>query len=94
MRSLLACVQQLDVVFDVYQKGSPKRETREARSKKDGVRISIKENTTIYRKFTKMLKLEDNKTELFNLIARTLFRLVRNQQKVRPADNSTTDFIV
>ena len=80
--SLLACAQQLGMVFNVYQKGSHKRETREGRDKKDGVRLSIKENTPIYRKFSKVLKLDNNKTEIFNRIADTLFGLFRNQQKV------------
>ena len=38
--------------------------------------------TRFYRKFAKVLKLDDNKTELFNLIADTLSGLFRNQQKV------------
>ena len=45
---LLACVQQLDIVFDVYQNGCCKRETPEGRGKGDGMRLSIKENTPIY----------------------------------------------
>ena len=79
---LLACVEQLDIVFDAYQKGSCKRETREGHGKKDSVRLSIKENTTIYRKFAKVLKLDDNQTELFNLITDTLSGLFRRQHKV------------
>ena len=68
-------------MFDVYQKGSRKRETWEGRGKKDCLRLSIKENKPIYRKFAKVLKLDNNKTELFNLIADTLSGLFRNQQK-------------
>ena len=79
---LLTCVQQLDIVFDVYQKGSCKSGTWEGHGKKDSVKLSIKENTPIYRKFAKVLKLNNNKTELFNLIADTLSGLFRNQQKV------------
>ena len=79
---LITCVQQLDIVFDVYLKGSCKRGTWEGHGKKDSVKLSIKENTPIYRKFAKVLKLNDNKTELFNLIADTLSGLFRNQQKV------------
>ena len=78
----LACVQQLDMVFDVYQRGSCKWETWEGHGKKDAVRFSIKENTPIYRKFARVLKLENNKTELLNLIADTLSGLFRNQLKV------------
>ena len=53
MRSLPDYVQQLDVVFDFYQKWSHKNETREGFCKKDGARLSIKENTPINRKFAK-----------------------------------------
>ena len=70
VHSLLACVQQLDI--NVYEKGSRKRETREGRGKKDRVRLSIKESAPICRKFAKVLKLDDNKTELCTLIADTL----------------------
>ena len=45
---LLACVQQLNIVFDVYQNGCCKREAPEGRGKGDGMRLSIKENTPIY----------------------------------------------
>ena len=75
--SLLACVQDLDIMFDVCQKGSDKRVTREGQGKKDGVRLSIKENTSFYRKSAKLLKRDDNKTELFNLIADPLSGLFR-----------------
>ena len=66
--SLLACVQQLDIVYqlDVYQKGSHKRETREGRGKTGGVMLSIKKNTTIYRKFAKVLKLDNNQVSSLN----------------------------
>ena len=43
VHSLLACVQQLHIVLDVYQKGSRKRETWEEHGKKDDGRLSIKE---------------------------------------------------
>ena len=76
--SLLACVQDLDIMFDVCQKGSGKRVTREGHGKKDGVRLSIKENTSFYRKSAKLLKRDENKTELFNLIADPLSGLFRN----------------
>ena len=53
MRSLPDYVQQLDVVFDFYQKWSRKNKTREGFCKKDGARLSIKEKTPINRKFAK-----------------------------------------
>ena len=82
VHSLLSCVEQLVTGFDIYQKGSRKRQIRERRGKNDGVRLSIKETTPIYRKFTNVLKLDDNKIELCNLIAVTLSGLFRNQQKI------------
>ena len=81
-RSFLVCVQQLIIVLDIYQRRSRKRVTREGCGKKDGVRLSFKGNTPIYRKFAKVLKLDHYETELFNLIADTLPGLVRKQQKV------------
>ena len=78
MRSLLACVQQLGIVVDVYKKGSRKRETWKGRGKKDGMRLSIKENTRIYRKLAKVVTLDDIKPELFKLIADALSGLFRN----------------
>ena len=51
-----------------------KRNT-EGRGMNDGVRLFIKENLPTYRQFEKVLKLADNKTELFNLISDTLSRL-------------------
>ena len=78
VNSLIACGQQLDV----YEKGSCKTETWEGYGKKDGVRTSIKENTTIYRKFAKVLKSNDNKTELFKLTADALSGIFKNQQNV------------
>ena len=92
--SLLACVQDLDIMFDVCQKGSGKRVTREGHGKKDGVRLSIKENTSFYRKFAKLLKCDDNKTELFNLIADPLSGLFRNQQKVLLITIQQTVFLI
>ena len=78
VNSLIACGQQLDV----YEKWSCKTETWEGHGKKDGVRTSIKENTTIYRKFAKVLKPNDNKTELFKLTADALSGIFKNQQNV------------
>ena len=65
-------VERVDIVFDVYRKASRKRETREGRGKDKGVRISIKKNTPVYRKFNQVLEVPENKTELFSLVANTL----------------------
>ena len=78
VNSLIAYGQQLDV----YEKGSCKTETWEGHGKKDSVRTSIKGNTNIYRKFAKVLKPIDNKTEFFKLTADTLSGIFKNQQNV------------
>ena len=82
MRFLPFCEQQLDIAFDVYQKQSRKRETWEGFDKKDGVRLSIKKKTATYTKFAKVLKFDDYKTELSNLIVKALSGLFRNQKKI------------
>ena len=81
IKSRIGKVEQLDLVFDVYKKGSRKRETRENRSKEGGIHISIKDNTPIYRNFAKVLKVDQNKTELFELIAQSLVTEFNNHPK-------------
>ena len=56
----------MDIVFDVYRKTSRKRETGEGKGEKEGVKISIKKNTPVYRKFNHVLEVSENKAELFN----------------------------
>ena len=63
-------VEELDLVFDVYTSDSLKTETRENRGK--GVRASVKESTSIYSDFKNFLRHDDNKTELFQLIAQSI----------------------
>ena len=65
-------VERVDIVFDVYRKASRKGETREGRGKNEGVRISIKKYTSVYRKFNQVLEVSENKTELFSLVADNL----------------------
>ena len=65
-------VERVDIVFDVYRKASRKGETREGRGKNEGVRISIKKYTPVYRKFSQVLEVSENKTELFSLVADNL----------------------
>ena len=71
-------MQQLDILFDFYRKWSRKRE---GRGKEHHVRLSIKENMLNCIQFSNVLKLYNNITELFNLIAYTLSGLFRNQEK-------------
>ena len=63
------------------KKGYRKKETCESRAKKGGVRLSIRENTLIYRNFEKILKVDENKSELFDLIANHLAREYGNHPK-------------
>ena len=58
---------RVDVVFDVYLKDSLKSETRERRG--SGTRISVRETTPIWGQWQQFLRDDDNKTELFGLLA-------------------------
>lgn len=53
-------------MFDIYRKASRKRETGEGKGEKEGVKISIKKNIPVYRKFNHVLEVSENKAELFN----------------------------
>ena len=65
-------MERVDIVFGIYRKAPRKLETSEGRGKNKGVRISIKKNTPVYRKFNQVLEVSENKTELSSLIADTL----------------------
>ena len=77
VQSMQDSVISLDIIFDLFQKVSQKRETCEDRGKNDGVRLSIKENNPIYRNFAKMLKADGNKTELFSRTMTELSKINR-----------------
>ena len=66
-----AMVDPVDIVFDVYCQDSRKRETRDGRGKgkKEGVRISISQDTPLYKTFSQILSVDGNKTELNALTA-------------------------
>ena len=78
IKSIAADVKRIDVVFDIYKKSSRKRETRESRGKGDSVRILVKANTPVYNKFSQVLAVDSNKTELFSLIADQLVDTCKN----------------
>ena len=67
----VACrnVERLDVVFDIYKEKSLKNETRESRG--EGIRISIRKDTKMYKDFQKLMRNDMNKTELFKMLAET-----------------------
>ena len=67
--SLSRGVLRVDIVFDVYRDLSLKQETRERRGT-DGMRISLRKETPIQHKFfRKVIRVGENKTALFNMIA-------------------------
>ena len=68
-------VNQLDLVFDVQREDSLEGETREGRG--NAVRVSVKDLTPIYKDF-KFLRHNDNKTELFSLIADKVPKFTQN----------------
>ena len=60
-------MQRVDVVFDRYISGSLKSETREGRG--SGIRILVNEATPIWKNWQKFLRNDENKKELFHLLA-------------------------
>ena len=72
IKSLAESVARVDVVFDIYRENSRKREIREVCGKNEGVRIAVKKDTPIYRRFNQILAVDENKTELNLLIADTV----------------------
>lgn len=68
---MLDGVQKLDIIFYLYQMACRKRETRVGRGKKS-VRQQSKKTLLYTERSDKAVKVDKNKTELFNLIADTL----------------------
>ena len=63
-------VERIDVLFDVYKEISFKQKTRERRSKGNILRPLLHHDTPIqHLKFQKFLQVNENKIELFGLIA-------------------------
>ena len=63
-------ITRIDVVFDVYTVESLKAETRERRGK--GIRISVKVDTPVWKNWQQFLQVDENKSELFHLLAQDL----------------------
>ena len=61
--------QRMDLVFDIYKENSLKSQTRENRG--EGIRISVRSSTPIYKDFTKFMRNDNNKSELFKLVSET-----------------------
>ena len=83
-------VERVDIVFHVYRKASRTRETRKGRGENEGVRISIKKNTPVYRKFSQALEVSENKTELFSLVADTLVENFQHKRETIVATEGET----
>ena len=65
--SILSQVSRVDIVFDIYKKTTLKSQTRENRGK--GVRVSVRKDTPVVKNFNEFLRDDENKTELFYMIA-------------------------
>ena len=66
-------VKRLDVVFDVYHKITRKRNTRYLRAHDNtGMRVSVPPDSQVYSNFRSFLRNDENKTELFCLLADVL----------------------
>jgi len=63
-------VQRIDFVFDTYKPDSIKSQTRDNRGK--GTRVAIRKSTPIPRKFQDFMRNDDNKTELFKMLAQSI----------------------
>ena len=86
-------LETVDVMFDVYRKASRKQETREAhegRAKNKEVRVNIKKNYPVYRKFKQVLEVSENKTELFSFIAYTLVENFQHKRETIVATKGET----
>ena len=64
-------VQHTDTVFNVYKKGYRIKEMRKKHKKGQGVRISINMNKLVFKKTNKVMTIDENKRDLFKLIAGT-----------------------
>ena len=76
MEQQLGDLKELDFVFDTYKRDSIKEQTREGRG--IGVRILVREETPIAKKFQVFLKNSDNKTELFKILAINITKIPEN----------------
>jgi len=63
----LQCVKRLDVVWDVYKAGSIKSYTRECRGSGDALRVAS--STKLPPNWETFLRVDSNKTGLFNFLA-------------------------
>eukprot|EP00794_Sanderia_malayensis_P004251 gene4251-4816_t len=80
VRKLSKDVKRLDFVFDIYKSDSIKAQTRENRGK--GERFSVRKETPISRRFQDFMRHDDNKTELFKMLAENVINVESNQTTI------------
>ena len=76
----LSNLKQLDFVFDTYKTESIKGKMRETRGV--GVRISVRKETPIVKKFPLFLKNSVNETELLKMLAISITKIPANIVKI------------
>ena len=70
MKRIASSVDRLDLVFDRYFEKSLKSQTREFRGV--GIRVAVRQETPIGNKFLDFMRNDQNKTELFGMIAESV----------------------
>ena len=76
----LETVQRIDVVWDIYIKDSLKGTTREKRGK--GLRRRVEGRNTIPKNWQMFLRVDENKTELFEFLAQHIAELPVDGQQI------------
>ena len=73
-------VERLDLVFDIYKENSLETQTREKRG--EGIRISTRKDTPIYKNFQKFMRNDMNKTELFEMISEAAIKVPATEASI------------
>ena len=69
-------VSRLDFVFDTYIADNLKSQTRESRGKR--IRIVVRKETPVCKKFQDFMRNDQNKTELFMILVESLRTMESN----------------
>ena len=80
IKAQLANVSRVDIVWDVYRQDSLKTTTREKRGK--GVRRRVAAANSIPGNWQEFLRIDDNKTELFDFLAHEVVENLSTQKEV------------
>jgi len=78
--NLLRSVKRIDIVFDCYRANSLKADTRESRG--SGQKIVVQMDTKFPRKFKEFLTVNENKEQLFHLLADRIVQRHRPEKVV------------